>query len=51
MSNADAIGTRLTAITADGNRQIREIRNGSGYGAGTEIAAYFGLGSNSSVDT
>lgn len=51
VSNRNGIGARLTAKTTGGFSSIREIRSGSSLGAGTEIAAYFGLGAISTLDT
>jgi hypothetical protein len=49
MSNRNGIGARVTVITPDGAKQIREIRSGSSLGAGSEIVAHFGLGSHTQV--
>lgn len=50
-SNLNGIGARLTLYSADGSFQIREVRSGSSLGAGTEIAAYFGLPEATTVDS
>jgi hypothetical protein len=49
VSNRNGIGARVTVITPEGVRQIREIRSGSSLGAGSEIVAHFGLGSQTEV--
>ena len=47
--NRDAVGARVVVETADGLRQLGEVRNGGGLGAGHELALHFGLGENSSI--
>jgi hypothetical protein len=48
--NRDGIGAHLTLRTPDGREQIREIRSGSSLGGGDDLAAYFGLGANTTAD-
>lgn len=50
-SNRDGIGSKLRVKTPDGVNQYWETRSGSSLGGGDDLAAYFGLGSNSVVDT
>ena len=45
-SNRDAIGAKVYLTTADGLRQMREVRSGDSLGAGSDIALHFGLGQN-----
>jgi hypothetical protein len=40
----DALGTRVYLTTDDGRVQLRELKSGSSFGAGNEIALHFGLG-------
>ena len=47
--NRDAVGTRVILETADGLRQLGEVRNGGGLGAGHELALHFGLGKHDAV--
>ncbi len=42
--NRDAVGSRVTVRTADGNTQLREVQNGGSLGAGSELTLHFGLG-------
>ncbi len=48
--NRDAVGTRVTIRTADGQTQMREVQNGSSLGAGNELTLHFGLGPAVSID-
>lgn len=48
--NRDAIGSRVTLRTADGNTQMREVQNGSSLGAGHELRLHFGLGTFDTVE-
>jgi len=48
-SNKDGIGSRVQVTTPDGVTQTREIHSGSSLGGGDDMAAYFGLGANSSA--
>ena len=48
-SNRMGIGARLELSTPDGVTQHFEVRSGSSLGAGDDVAAYFGLGTNGSV--
>ncbi len=48
-SNRDGIGSRLKATTPDGLFQIFETRSGSNLGAGDDLAAHFGLDTNTVV--
>lgn len=47
--NRDGIGSRLRITTPDGERQHYEIHSGSSLGGGDDIAAYFGLGTHTTV--
>ena len=47
--NADAIGSRVYVESADGARQLREIKCGSSLGSGNELVAHFGLGTATEV--
>ena len=49
VSNRDGIGSKLKLTTPDGISQYWETRSGSSLGGGDDRAAYFGLGSNSSI--
>jgi cytochrome c peroxidase len=42
--NRDAVGARVYVTTADGNRQMQDVINGSSLGGGSELVLYFGLG-------
>ncbi|MAT98547.1 MAG: hypothetical protein CL608_15500 [Anaerolineaceae bacterium] len=46
--NRDAVGTRVTIRTADGQTQMREVQNGGSLGAGNELTLHFGLGPSAS---
>lgn len=48
--NRDAVGTRVTIRTTDGNTQMREVQNGGSLGAGNELTLHFGLGTAVSID-
>lgn len=47
--NRDALGALLTLTTADGARQIRELRSGESRGASHEPQLHFGLGAFTSA--
>lgn len=51
VSNRDGVGSKLRVVTPDGVSQHWETRSGSSLGGGDDLAAYFGLGSNATVDT
>ena len=42
-SNRDAIGARVT-LTANGRRQMQEVRSGGGYNSQSDFRLHFGLG-------
>jgi hypothetical protein len=44
--NAFAIGARVTVESADGRKQVREVRSGGGYLSQGDLRALFGLGSS-----
>ncbi len=48
--NRDAVGSRVTVRTADGNVQTREVQNGGSLGAGHELRLHFGLGAFDTVE-
>ncbi|MEZ4592467.1 MAG: FG-GAP-like repeat-containing protein [Chloroflexota bacterium] len=48
--NRDAVGSRVTVRTADGNVQTREVQNGGSLGAGHELRLHFGLGAFDMVE-
>ena len=48
--NRDAVGSRVTLRTADGNVQTREVQNGGSLGAGHELRLHFGLGSFDTIE-
>lgn len=48
-SNRDGVGAKLT-LTAGGENQYRMIFSGTSLGAGSQVAAHFGLGSATTVD-
>ena len=48
-SNRNGIGARVEVTTPDGVTQHFEVRSGSSLGAGDDLAAHFGLGTNGSV--
>lgn len=49
--NRDAVGARVTVTTADGRRQMQEVRaGGTGVGGGSALELYFGLG-NAALQT
>ena len=48
-SNRNGIGARIELTTPDGVTQHFEVRSGSSLGAGDDLAAHFGLGSNASI--
>ncbi len=50
VSNRDGIGAKVSVMTPDGSRQHVEIRSGSSLGGTDDLAAYFGLGSQTHVD-
>ena len=47
--NRDAVGSRVTIRTEDGQVQLREVQNGGSLGAGNELALHFGLGTAVSI--
>jgi hypothetical protein len=47
-SNRDAIGARVT-LTADGRKQIQEVRSGGGYNSQSDFRLHFGLGKAATV--
>ncbi len=49
-SNRDGVGARIRVRTPDGVDQYWEMRSGSSLGGGDDLAAYFGLGANATVD-
>ncbi len=49
-SNRDGVGARLAVTTPDGITQHWETRSGSSLGGGDDLAAYFGLATNTSAD-
>ena len=49
-SNRDAVGARII-ITANGERQMREVYAGSGYLSGSSLVQHFGLGGATHVDS
>ena len=48
-SNRDGIGSRLRAMTPDGQYRYAEVHSGSSLGGGDEISARFGLGASALV--
>ncbi|MFZ1397713.1 MAG: FG-GAP-like repeat-containing protein, partial [Candidatus Promineifilaceae bacterium] len=48
--NRDAVGSRVTVRTADGNVQTREVQNGGSLGAGHELRLHVGLGAFDTVE-
>jgi len=48
--NRDAIGTRVTVTTPDGQSQIREVASGQARGGNSSLVAHFGLGSYTSAE-
>ena len=48
-SGRDAIGARIT-ITADGHKQIDEVRSGGSYISQSDLRLHFGLGKASNAD-
>ena len=48
-SGRDAIGARIT-ITADGHKQIDEVRSGGSYISQSDLRLHFGLGKASKAD-
>jgi hypothetical protein len=42
--NRDAIGARVIIETGDGFRQMQEVKSGSSFGSGNDLALHFGLG-------
>jgi hypothetical protein len=48
-SNRDGIGARIT-VSANGKRQIREIKSGSSFLCQSDMRAFFGLGKVDTVD-
>jgi hypothetical protein len=49
VSNRDGVGAKLT-LSAGGENQYRMISSGTSLGAGSQVAAHFGLGSATAVD-
>lgn len=49
-SNRDAVGARVT-LTANGQRQIREVHAGSAYLSASSLVQHFGLGPQTHVDS
>jgi len=47
-SNRDAIGARVT-LTAEGRKQIQEVRSGGGYNSQSDFRLHFGLGKAATV--
>jgi hypothetical protein len=47
--NRFALGARVTAVTADGRKRVREVRSSGGFQASTAPEAHFGLGSAAKV--
>lgn len=51
-SNKDGIGAKVTIVYGDPEiRQVFEIRSGSNLGGGEEIGAFFGLGTETMIDS
>jgi hypothetical protein len=48
-SNRDAIGARVT-LTANGRRQVQEVRSGGGYNSQSDFRLHFGLGKATQVE-
>ena len=49
LSNRDGIGAKIKLTTPDGTVQYWETRSGDSLGGGSDLAAYFGLNSNTAV--
>jgi hypothetical protein len=49
-SNRDAVGARVT-LTANGQRQTREVHAGSAYLSGSSLVQHFGLGTQTHIDS
>ena len=49
-SNKDGVGAKVKVTTPDGVEQHYEVRSGSSLGGGDDVAAYFGLGLNTTAD-
>ncbi|UHG94847.1 CRTAC1 family protein [Spirosoma oryzicola] len=49
VSNPNGVGARLTIYT-NGQKQIREVRAGEGYGVTNSLTQYFGLGTATTID-
>ncbi|MFK7756266.1 MAG: FG-GAP-like repeat-containing protein [Flavobacteriales bacterium] len=50
ISNSDGIGARVSVATSDGMTQIREVRCGRSFSPMSNLAANFGIGSNTTVE-
>lgn len=49
-SNRDAVGARVT-LTANGQRQTREVHAGSAFLSGSSLVQHFGLGTQTHIDS
>jgi len=49
-SNRDAIGARVT-VSAEGHRQLQEVRSGGGYISQSDFRLHFGLGKATKAET
>ncbi len=49
-SNKNGIGAKVQVTTPDAVTQHEEVRSGSSLGGGDDLAAYFGLGMNTTAD-
>lgn len=49
-SNRSAVGARIT-LKSNGKTQIREVRAGESYGISNSLTQYFGLGTNTLIDS
>jgi enediyne biosynthesis protein E4 len=49
-SNRSGIGARVSCTTADGHRQIDEVRSGGSYMSQNDLRLHFGLGAASSAE-
>jgi hypothetical protein len=49
-SNRSGIGARIRCTTADGMRQVDEVRSGGSYLSQNDLRVHFGLGSNATAD-
>ena len=49
-SNRSGIGARVSCITADGHKQMDEVRSGGSYISQSDMRLHFGLGSSDSAE-